>query len=605
MYKDIMLKLKKIIFISLILFFSFPLTSQTYGKKQLLPANHWVYDAIYTLSMNSKNFTFADSAPLSIEELNFYLQKIDYESLNDENKMLYENLRDFFNSKKKTFSISPVDLGFNLILFPELMYKSNENIDWSFATDYSGHATAINYSYDNSSNSWTSSDSSSFYGAASNFQGNAITTPIFTCPIYMNFSDFAFFEGDFYFGNNFWTLSESSNFTNAVKEFLESDTHFPNYVYGSAGYLWNNGLGLNLQVGKEGLQIGRGQTGSLIYNNTFETDCYFKLDFFSQKIKYNYELVEIQKDRYLYLHNFSFIPLGWLKLSLLEGTMINDSFELKYLNPLMMFHSFASWNQYMTDSEAKIYGTAHASSYMALTFDAIPIKNLRLYFNFCMTELQIFTELKTAHGNAVPNGLGFQFGYEYNWASKKQGFYYSGLELLYTTPYLYYKSGSDWSLYRARYNVQKNSKTPICSWIGTPFGPDCAAAQFRFGYNAPKKYSYEISYLFVAHGQNSFNLFNQTATDADGNVWDAYYPSVLYELGILSADEAANLARSWKLSGIIQFTNRITGSGSFTINNHFNLEGSLSYVFAFNANNIKGNFQHGVEMSFGVNCILF
>lgn len=600
-----MLKIRRIFCVIFICLCSFPLFSQIYGKKQLIPANHWIYEAIYTLSLNVKDFTFADTAPLSIEELNYYLLKIDYEKLDDENKKLYNEISDFFN--KKTFSLSwnPVELGFNVKFFPEIMFKSNQNIDWSFATDFSGHPSSINYKYEQSSSSWNLENSSLNYGAASNFQGNDIVKSILTFPIYINFNDMAFFQGDFYLGNNFWTLSEDSNFTNAIKTFLESDTHFPNYVYGSVGYLWQSGLGVNLQIGKEGLQIGRSQTGSIIYNNTFETDFYLKLDLYSPKFKYNYELVEMNKDRYLYLHNFSFKPTNLFKVSLIEGTMINDAFELKYLNPLMLFHSFASWNQYMTDDEAKIYGTAHASSYLALTLDFIPIKNLRIYLNYCMTEMQIFTELKTPHGNAVPNGLGFQGGYEYNWASKKDGFYYSGLELLYTSPYLYYKSGADWSLYRARYNVQKNATTPICSWIGTPFGPDSIAAQFRFGYRKIQKYSYELDYLFVAHGQNSFNLFNQKATDKNGKIWDAYYPATLYELGILSAEEAADLARSWKLSGIIQFTHRLTAKGTFSINKNFVLEGNISYALVFNAKNIKNNFQQGVEMSFAVAFNLF
>lgn len=584
---------------------SFSLFSQIYSKRQLLPANHWVYDALYTLSVHTKTLTLADSAPLSVEELQFYMQNIDYDSLSNDHQALYDRLKEYFDQKPYTVNFNPIQMGFNAKLAPEFLSKTNQNIEWSFATDYTAHNAANDYTWDSVTESWQTSVSSKNYGAASNYQFNQKSQAFSGFPLYINFNDFAFFEGDFYYGNNFWTLKEDANKTNVFFGGNDQDTHWPNYVYASLGYLWKNGLGLSFQIGKEGMQIGRSMTGSIIYNNTFETDAYLKLDIYSRNFKYNSEVIEITNNRFLYLHSFTVKPVDFFKFSILEGTMINSSFEFRYLNPLMNFHSFASWNQYMTEAEKKVYGTAHASSYMAITMDFIPINNLRTYINWCMNEFQLPGERANLWGSTIPDGMGFQLGAEYNWADWQTGYYYSGIEAIYTSPYLYYKSGPEWSLYRARYNVQKNSATPICSWIGSPFGPDAAALMIKLGYNNPGSFSWEFSNLFVAHGENSFQLFNQTATDADGNVWYAYYPSVLYSLGILSSDEAASIASSWALSGLVQFTNRASFSATFDLNKFISFEGSFSYIAIYNANHVKGNIQQGFELFISANLHLF
>ena len=67
-------------------------------------------------------------------------------------------------------------------------------------------------------------------------------------------------------------------------------------------------------------------------------------------------VVQINPEKYIYLHTIEVTPWKWLKASVTEGTLLNEPFELRYLNPLMIMHSFASWNQYLTQAEDEIYG---------------------------------------------------------------------------------------------------------------------------------------------------------------------------------------------------------------------------------------------------------
>ena len=173
------------------------------------------------------------------------------------------------------------------------------------------------------------------------------------------------------------------------------------------------------------------------------------------------------------------------------------------------------------------------------------------------------------------------------------------MEGIYTTPFCYIKQGADWSLYSTRNDMQSNSSVPLCSWIGSPFGPDAIGFQTRIGYSQISKWNAELDYLFLAHGTNSFGLFNNTI-EIDGKKYYAYYPSVLRKMGLITDEEAENIARTYVLTGSVQFTNRITAKASYNITQHMNLSGRATYSFIFNNKNEEGNFAHGFE-----GCLMF
>ena len=183
------------------------------------------------------------------------------------------------------------------------------------------------------------------------------------------------------------------------------------------------------------------------------------------------------------------------------------------------------------------------------------------------------------------------------------------LEGIYTNPFLYIKHGAEWSMYRKSYSMTKNGTIPICSWIGTPFGPDSLGGQLSAEYKYLDKWSAELSYLFMAHGENSFGLFSHKTT-RDGREFYDYYPAAKYRLykDQWTPDQIAEnerFARSWALTGIIQYTNRITAHGSYKFNEHFSIEGQVIYTFIFNNNNIFNNFQHGIEAGIAGTISLF
>ena len=584
---------KKNHFLFLLIFLLMPLTaySETYGKNQLIPAEHWIYDAMYSIYNDSARVFVMDSAPLSVQEIRLFLSAIEYEELSISCKKLYDRINEYLDEKKWTFDFEPVKVGFNFNFHPSAAAKTNKEIDWSFATDYAGNSGG--------------------YGAGSDFYENFLTSPFLRIPLYIDFGDIAIIDCQASISKNFWGITEGENFThNIITKGNDFEFCWPINANASTGYIFKNGLSVNFHVARQGLQYGHTKTGSIIYNNTFNTDFYTQLRLAGKKLKYEISVAEIDHTKFLYMHQVDFSPWKWLKLGVLEGTLLNEPFEIRYFNPLMIMHSFASWTEYCDDKEREYYGEGHVCAYMGIKFDLAPCKNLRIYGLFAQTEVQPPTELGSPEANAIPDGIGFQLGAELQHGDNYGGMFKYVLEGIYTNPYLYVKHDPACSLYIGSEIMNRGAEGPVGSWIGSPFGPDAFGGQFSVEYRQLDKWQAGASYLFMAHGENSFGMFNSEKIEKDGRYFYDYYPASYYRLHkddatdeLLAENEAK--ARSWKLTGNVQYTNRLTLKGSYKINEHFKLEGQAIYNIIFNNHNKKDNFQQGMELGLAGTYTLF
>lgn len=607
------------------LFFSSSLFCQVYSSNQLIPAGHWVYDAIFMLNNETKRTSFATNAPISAGELKMYLNLIPYEKLSENGQKLYDEVSEFLSSKNfkkyEKIDMGPVYFGFNVNASPSAVFKTNSDIDWSFATDYSGTKNSVD-SYDilptneykkvnvdweeDSENRPTIEYSGDEYGAYSGFLGSYASTPFFDLPLYLGWSDYFIIQSGITVAKSFWGMSSDSNFTNIFYNSSDMDFMWPRYSYGSTGKTFEK-WGVNASFGRNGLQIGKTLTGSVIYNSTFDTEGYFQLNLFSPRLKYNLDVVQVSTDKYFYMHHVEARPIfDWIKFGISEATLVQSGFEIKHLNPLMIMHSFGSWedSDYVSDDEANIYGEAHICQYMGISLEFTPFKYSRLYMLYAQNEMQTFYELGSASANSIPDSLGFQIGFELNIPDSKGGWWNSAIEGVYTSPFCYIKQGADWSLYATRNDMQSNTSVPLCSWIGSPFGPDALGAELKVGYVQPRKWSAEFNYLFVAHGTNSFGIFNNTI-EIDGKKYYAYYPSVLRKMGLISDEEAEDIARTYVLTGTVQFTNGITLKGTYNFSQNLLLDGRITYSFVINNKNKSGEFAQGFEGSFALKFSLF
>lgn len=564
------MKLKSVFVIS-IFFLFFPVHSETISKAQCIQEGHWVYDALYLLGAETKNSGLYETVPLTVGELKFHFKEIEYESLSESGKYLYDQVKEFLYKDGNLFSrlgknIEEFKLGLNVRVNPELMYKSNPDIDWSY-----------NYFY---------------------------TDRLLTVPIFLGFSDYFAIQLDPFLGKNYAAMHKYWNFTNIPLGFEDLEFHIPDYAVAATGIYFDQ-WGVDLKVGRKGMTIGNTKTGSIILNNTFETDFYVQLNVFTRYAKYDMDVFQINPFKYLYLHQITFRPAKYFEIQLFEGSLLNSSFELRYLNPLMIMHSFASWTDYGMYTDQNIlswYNESNFCAYFGLLINYTPFKNVRFYGLFSQNEIQAPNEQQFN-----PDSIGIQVGTEVTVPAFDKGYWCINTEFVYTSPFLYIKQAPQWSLYRVRIDNQNRSEGPIKSWIGTPFGPDCFAAQMSFGYKKQNKWEAEIGYILTIHGENNFGIFD---SEPDENGIYHYYPYTHYweainkndYLGVLKAyEEATNM---W-MSGIQEFKNQLILKGEYFFLNNLSLSGQIIYTFSNNNKNILGRFEQGIELSFAAKYRLF
>lgn len=554
---------RNLVILIFMLFIRLSIFSASGNSTQIIQSGHWIYDAMEILSTDSKRSYFLTNQPLTVGELKFYLNDISWESLSDSGKILYDKVFSFLTRHDDFFPDYEMRVFANLRVNPEFYWKTNSDIPWSFSYNYKDFAI--------------------------------------TLPILLGFSDYFTIESDLFLGKNYVAASEPYNFTNIPLGGNQIEFLMPRFAYGSTGVVFEK-WGVSLHVGKEGLQIGNTLLGSVIYNKTFETDSYIQLSLYTNWLKYALDVIQVDHTKFMYIHQLDLRPFKNFTVGVVEGSLLNSSFELRYLNPLMIMHQFGSWTDYdLTDIEARFYGEGHFCAYLGFTFEWTPVRHLRVYGMYAQNEILDFGGSRTDSALSVPDSIGAQFGAQYN-IPLNHGFLKTYVEAVYTSPYLYIKQSPDWSLYRHRQDMQTRSY--IDTWLGSPLGPDCFAIGFKTEYESSGKWKSGAGYVFKVHGENNARLFS--LYDDELGIYQ-YYPWTKYQLaenddGRLSArDEARNM---W-MSGIPEYINMISLFGGYSVLSNLEISAQFIYTFIFNNGNVKGRYAHGAEFSLAVTYQLF
>ena len=531
------------------------------NSSQVLPPEHWIYDTLKTLGMEQKTVCFNENSMMTVSELRFYFEQLDEEALSESGKKLYEEAEAFLYETGSLVELDPFRFDIGARVNGEAYLKSSDDIPWSFRYNYKDNLA--------------------------------------TFPVTIAFSDYVTLETDPFIGKSHYGSSKNDNISNVPYREGDIEFLFPRFAYGSIAGTFN-GWGANIHIGKQGFQIGDTKTGSVLYNRTFETDSYVNLNVFTKHFKYSMDVAQISNEKLFYLHQFTVRPHKTFKVSVLEGSMLNAPFEIRYLNPLMVMHQYASWTEYDKDGLNDIYGENHFCAYLAGLFDWQPVENLRIYGVYAQNELQLPTE-KDEMGVLTPDSLGGQLGVELKLPF--EGGYWKGYaEGLYTSPFLYVKQNPESSLYRER--GDNLASDTIYSWVGSPFGPDTFGVKTGIGYELPRKWSAEFGYFFLAKGENGFGLFNQKESGGKYKDIYNYYPWVKYKIADKTDDPDADKiygkerskARNMWLSGTPMYVNQLSLEGEYFINQKFSAAMRTIYTFIFNAGHKEGAFAHGVEI---------
>lgn len=585
--------MKKIIFLSCFLWTSLFLFAKANDNTKVIQSGNRIYNDLYILFNESGLSHFIDNQPMSIGEIKFYFEDIDYESLSESGKRLYKNVADFLQHEDNLFKSKLVKdeeikkqnlrLFINLKVTPEIYYRTDKSLPWTF--DYNIKDFTLSF------------------------------------PVIMGFDDYFTIQSDFFIGKNYTMTQAEESFTNIPLSGDDFEFLFPKFAYGSVGKTFDT-WGFNFHAGKEGVTLGKTELGSIIYNKTFETDFYSELNFYTKRYKYTMFVNQVDPETFLYLHQLNFRPFKNLRFSALEGSLLNSPFELRYLNPLMIMHSFGSWKQHdyqMTENEDYYYGEGHFCAYLGLSFDYVPLRNFRVYGLFAQTEILDLGGNRSQQALSTPDGLGGQLGFEYTFGMQNGGFLKATLEASYTSPYLYVKQSPAWSMYRTREEMQ--TEGDVISWIGSPFGPDCFATKLNLNYEPNDRWNMTFSYLFKIHGENTAeNMFDPDTQRIKINVgteeepeWEwvwAHYPYARFKEALKNGDQegmdkSVREARYMWMSGIPEYTHSLSLAAEYKITEHINVAGNLAYTFILNSDNISENLKKGLEIALSFQYKLF
>lgn len=449
---------------------------------------HWIYDALHIISVESRQATLADRQPLSKGELTEYFSALDYAKIPQASEPLYYEMSRYFAEQPFLVSTDYLQFDVNGIfaLTGQYIYRPANTIRLDSFLRYNR------------------------------------TPAVISVPLQVMFTPYITFFGDIALKKNYWAAELSHPYTNIPLESNAFDAQFP--LRGGISF---GGRFCNLTIGRGKLNIGRSLAGSMLLGDAVDRLDYMTASFFHKKVRLSLNVIELEPTRFIFSHEAAFRPIDWIALRLYEGVVLNTPFDPKYLNPMMIFHNFFGWKEDTFNKKSEgtktTGGTSLVGCQLGFGIDIIPIRGLRLYGQYGQNQFQTHFEKKTYSDAAnIPNSLGGLFGIEYIYPTAIGHISVTG-EALYANPWMYIMENKCISLYHQRKDtVAGKNKTsdPIMIWVANPYGPDTAGFFLQSSLVMPKHYSAQCGYRFLAKGENEATFLANEHHYPSASVYD-------------------------------------------------------------------------------------
>jgi hypothetical protein len=520
-------------------------TAPALPSQTLVRSGEWVYDALAILSREQQRVFFADSS-LTVEQIERLLAELDKETLSPSGKIIYEQVEAYLRSSAQiSLESDALAVGIDAVFQPEFYFKTNPAANWIY--DYHRR------------------------------------NPLFLTSISLSLGSFIALEFDPYFGQNEYAATQHDNRVNIpLDPVTQTDLHYPKWAYLSAGLPLGRFSGIHFAIGIGNDFLGRTDTGSIILSEYMERVNYAQLSIYSPLLKYTMETMQLQALKYQYMHYLHVRPYKTVSVTLTEGLIVNAPLELRYLNPLMIFHGYEAYKTYddynddLANQTAPVdsTGTSRVGSFFGAKIEFQPFKYLRLYGLFAMDQLQLGIERDNWPDDLTPDALAFQAGTEVS-IPVHHGYWAFSLEGVYTYPYMYVLYDKGWSFYK---ELDEFDKMTIRYWTGTPFGPDSIAGALSFGHyalypNGKSQWSLKFSFLFLAQGERSDPaIFDTNDYRPSHEVADVVVPPT----GTPMYTYTANLLGTW---APFDWLHIAIQPGYRVISNHQHTTGKLEHGF--------------------------
>jgi hypothetical protein len=377
--------------------------------------------------------------------------------------------------------------------------------------------------------------------------------------------------------------------TNIPLEAGQVDISMPFRAFAAAGGSW-----WNFELGRDRLSYGLGRSGNMAISDTPDFYDMARLSLFSPALKYSLLVSQIPFEinntsvpdttiqpaegditrttqRYLYVHRFDIRLFRRVSIGLTEAIMVGNSpLEVRFLNPMMIFHSFSAWRDY--DRWGETAENRHADmvgSLFSIDFNWAVVRSLSLYGQFVMNELSTPYELEHYPDNQAPNATGFLAGAEYtrDFAGWAASFY---AEFMYSDPYLYTLSTPFASYIWTRRISDLDGLR--YNWIGHAEGRDTVL--YLVGSSVSKRnLGFFLNLSFIQKGEHTI-------------IWDwnmgKGYNDQKTPSGLPEHKLALVLGSHWKPLSLLELSAQVGGSA------------------VFNAGHISGTQKYGLDAVFSV-----
>lgn len=546
------------------------------GAQEIVKTGHWVYDALTSIALDGGYTDFTLRSPMTIQEIETYLAKADYEKLSAAGKKQFDRIKEYIAFEP---AVSVGEDIFKISMTADLnlegYYKSSKNLDWNFDRYSRKH--------------------------------------VITAPMTMNAGNYASFGMETILGQNNAAMAKHDNYSNVPLMVDDCDLDFPDFAYFATGAKLTEKTGVGLQIAKGESSFNRSLSGSVTESEYFTGSTYVDFCIYSPDFRYKMNVEQFNVDKYMYTHEWGVIFWNKLQLTAREALLVYAPLELRYLNTIGIYHGFAPWRDYDHTEKGTLTtgGESHTCDLLSFKVEYTPAKHTRLYGVFAMDQFQMPNE--NSDTDCTPRAMAFQAGSESN-IPYGEGYVHLWLEGTYTDPFMYIKGSPNWSLMRSyRESVSTKRNRAIYEWYGTPWGPDTAGGQLALSYEVPGKWSLGFDYLFKACGEysgmNVFDLLNKGKKSSDcynennrnkfDNTSDWVYPRPEEDTeGNKDYTEAKRRQSFTGPHGTVKYVNRLALKGTYFVNSDWSFSVEPSFAAVFNNENKKGQNDYGWEVAF-------
>ena len=494
--------------------------AQTNNMQKIFPTTSDEYKAISYLYISQGHSLPSTTGPWSADELAQMLEVLDYNALEDAQKAVYDTVKDAVFARPKAdwdkvgFSFNG---SFNLEAYIHTNTDGAEKIAHSNGHDITEKAFQGNH--------WIYNEK------------DQQPTLNFELESYVIDNFYALFQGtvanswrsDEYYTEEIGVAKVSTNILglrNPGKFNLAFfDGNWPYRAFLSAG-----GQNWNIQIGRDRLSWGPGESGNLTISDNMPWQNFAKITAYTADFKYTF-LTSFYPHPLNYWDNqegggtpeWHGMDNGYHHTYRGLSMYIGHRFELRFLKDKFTFAATEGLMYMSEDNTIDVralnplnfnhnnYIAYNSNSTLTLEFNYTPFKGFNTYGQWIVDEIA-FPGIETPPSESyrtVPTAMGFLFGAKGAF-TMGNGIFHASAEFAKTDPYLYLRDG----IRDGDGNYGINYVVAIRNWssvgagitydeyfLGYTYGPDAVVANVKAGWTTTDlRLSIEGSFFFMAHG---------------------------------------------------------------------------------------------------------